>query len=128
MTIYLFQNFFNVPSFSSTIFLFLATAWTNFLFFCFDLYQVHFQTSKTNSFMFSWHYKQCLKVSNKWLINSIFCCWLPILKNLKKALCGGEVVQELEIPKYRLFFSKNTVTPHDFSPNTDNETLFHLLL
>ena len=38
---------------SSAFFLFLATAWTNIMFYCFDLYETQFQASKTNSSMFS---------------------------------------------------------------------------
>ena len=52
---YLFHNIFNDSPFSWTFFLLLVTAWTNFLFYCFNLYQAHFQTSKTSSSMFSWH-------------------------------------------------------------------------
>ena len=62
----LFQNIFNdSPSpFSLTFFFFLATAWTNILFYCFDLYQVQFQISKANSSIFCCHIKIILE--NKW--------------------------------------------------------------
>ena len=48
----LFQNIFNDSPFSLTFFFFLATAWTNILFYCFDLDQVQFQISKGNSSIF----------------------------------------------------------------------------
>ena len=48
-----FWNVFNDSPFSSTFFLFLATAWNSILFYCFDIYQVQFETSKTNSSMCS---------------------------------------------------------------------------
>ena len=60
----LFQNIFNDSPFSLTFFFFLATAWTNILFYCFDLYQVQFQISKANSSIFCCHIKIILK--NKW--------------------------------------------------------------
>ena len=53
LIVYLSQNVFNDSPFSSTFFLFLASAWTSILFYCFDLYQVQFQTSEINSSMFS---------------------------------------------------------------------------
>ena len=34
--LYLFQNIFNDSSFSLTLLAFLATAWSNILFYCFD--------------------------------------------------------------------------------------------
>ena len=37
---YLFRNIFNDFQFFSAFFLFLATAWTNIPFYCFDIYQV----------------------------------------------------------------------------------------
>ena len=49
----LFQNIFSNSPFSSTFFLRLAIVWTNILVYCLDLYQVQFQTIKTNSSMFS---------------------------------------------------------------------------
>ena len=39
---------------------------------------------------------------------------------------GRRVVGELETPKYRRFFSKNTVLSWDILPNIDAETLFHI--
>ena len=60
----LFQNMFNDSPFSLTFFFFLATAWTNILFYCFDLYQVQFQISKANSSIFCCHIKIILE--NKW--------------------------------------------------------------
>ena len=52
LIVYLFQNVFNDSPFPSIFFLFLDTAWTNILFYCFDFNQVQFQTSKINSSMF----------------------------------------------------------------------------
>ena len=46
LIVYLFQHIFNDSSFSSTLFLFLATVWANILFYFFYFYQVQFQTSK----------------------------------------------------------------------------------
>ena len=52
LIIYLYQNIFSDSPFSSTFLIFLAAAWANILFCCFDLYQVQFQISKTNSSVF----------------------------------------------------------------------------
>ena len=40
---YLFQNIFSDSPFPLTVFFFLATALTNILFYCFDIYQVQLQ-------------------------------------------------------------------------------------
>ena len=53
VVVYLSQNIFNESPFSSTFFLFMVTAGTNIMFYCFDFCQVQSQTSKTNSSMFS---------------------------------------------------------------------------
>ena len=55
LIVHLFQSIFNDSPFSLRFLVFLATAWTNIPFYHFDLYQVQFETSKTNSFMFPWH-------------------------------------------------------------------------
>ena len=51
--LYLFQNIFNDSTFSLTLSVFLAIAWTNTLFYYFDLCQAQFKTSETKRSMFS---------------------------------------------------------------------------
>ena len=47
-------------------------------------------------------YRKCLKISGKWLINRKFSCWLSILKNPRRALCGViSGIQRYWYSKYR---------------------------